>query len=86
MEHAIRNNVTSEKIEKWFTTKAIYTSCHDVISKILMFDVDGDKALVVQDDTLISVAKRNMKGIVPLFYDMKKAKCEIYPLLSVMSL
>lgn len=77
MEHAIRNNVTSEKIEKWFTTKAIYTSCHDVISKILMFDVDGDKALVVQDDTLILVAKRNMKGIVPLFYDMKKAKCEI---------
>lgn len=76
MEHAIRNNVTSDIIEKWFTTKAIYTSCHDVISKILMFDVDGDKALVVQDKTLIDVAKRNMTGIVPLFYDMKKAKCE----------
>lgn len=77
MEHAIRNNHTSDKIEKWFTTRAIYTSCHDIISKILMFDVDGDKALVVQDSTLISVAKRNMNGIVPLFYDMKKAKCEL---------
>lgn len=76
MEHAIRNNVTSDIIEKWFITNAIYTSCHDVISKILMFDVDGDKALVVQDKTLINVAKRNMTGIVPLFYDMKKAKCE----------
>lgn len=77
MEHAIRNNVTSDIIEKWFTTKAIYTSCHDVISKILMFDVDGDKALVVQDKTLIDVAKRNMANIVPLFYDMKKANCEL---------
>lgn len=77
MEHAIRNNVTTDKLEKWFTTKAIYTSCHDVISKILMFDVDGDKALVVQDKTLIEIAKRNMVGIVPLFYDMKKAKCEL---------
>ena len=77
MEHAIRNNDTSDKIEKWFTTKAIYTSCHDIISKILMFDVDGDKSLVVQDDTLITVAKRNMNNIVPLFYDMKKAKSEL---------
>lgn len=77
MEHAIRANVTSEEIERWFTTKAVYTSCHDVISKILMFDVDGDKSLVIQDETLITVAKRNMKGIVPLFYDMKKAKSEI---------
>ena len=77
MEHAIRNNCTSDKIEKWFTTKAVYTSCHDIISKILMFDVDGDKSLVIQDDTLISVAKRNMSDIVPLFYDMEKAKSEL---------
>lgn len=77
MEHAIRNNTTSCDIEKWFTTKAVYTSCHDIISKILMFDVDGDKALVVQDKTLCSVAKRNMSNIVPLYYDMKKASCEL---------
>lgn len=35
---------------------------------------DGDKALVVQDRTLTAIAKRNMKGIVPLYYEMKKAK------------
>lgn len=35
--------------------------------------VDGDKSLVVADETLIKVAKRNMKGIVPLYYNMKKA-------------
>ena len=31
MEHAIRNNVTSEKIEKWFNKKATYTSFNDVL-------------------------------------------------------
>ena len=35
---------------------------------------DGDKALVVQDRTLTSIAKRNMKDIVPLYYNMRKAK------------
>ncbi len=35
---------------------------------------DGDKALVVKDRTLTTVAKRNMKDIVPLAYDLKKAK------------
>lgn len=37
--------------------------------------VDGDKALVVTDKTLISVAERNIKkfDIVPLYYNMKKA-------------
>lgn len=79
-EHAVRTNLAckkfserKEKIEEWFTTGAIYTSCHDLISRILQFDVDGDKALVVADRTLVSVAKRNMTGIVPLYYDMKKA-------------
>ena len=35
---------------------------------------DGDKSLVVKDKTLTSVAKRNMHDIVPLAYDLKKAK------------
>lgn len=35
---------------------------------------DGDKALVVKDRTLSTVAKRNMQDIVPLAYDLKKAK------------
>lgn len=43
-EHAIRKNVAfrgcerQEDVSKWFTTDAIYTSCHDLISKILQFD------------------------------------------------
>ena len=80
-EHAIRNNVAwygagerQQQLREWFTTDAIYTSCHDLISKILQFDVDGDKALVVADPTIIQVAERNMKDIVPLYYNMKKAQ------------
>lgn len=38
---------------------------------------DGDKSLVVKDRTLTTVAKRNMTGIVPLSYDLKKAKPDI---------
>lgn len=78
-EHAIRINMASRKyatqqMKKYFDTHAIYTSCHDLISRILQFDVDGDKLLVVSDKTLIKVAKRNMNDIVPLYYIMKKAK------------
>lgn len=62
-----------EMIREWFGTDAIYTSCHDLISKILQFDVDGDKSLVVADDTIVPIAERNMIGIVPLYYNMKKA-------------
>ena len=79
MEHAVRDNAAYRGIEiydKWFDTSAVYTSCHDLISKILQFDVDGDKSLVVADKTLIKVAERNLKkfDIVPLYYNMRKAE------------
>ena len=35
---------------------------------------DGDTLLVVADKTIIEVAERNMQGIVPLYYEMKKAE------------
>ena len=80
-EHAVRKNIAwfkygerQQKLREWFCTDAIYTSCHDLISKILQFDVDGDKSLVVADKTIISVAEKNMDDIVPLYYNMKKAE------------
>ncbi|WP_425455769.1 hypothetical protein [Brevibacillus gelatini] len=76
-EHAVRKNVVDKEKGRWFITKGLYTSCHDPISKILMFDNDGDKALVCADHALISVAERNMQGIVPLQYNMAKAAPEI---------
>ena len=79
-EHAVRFNVAnkvyeerSKKIREWFTTDGIYTSTHDLISRILQFDVDGDRGLIVADPFFVSIAERNMNGIVPLFYNMKKA-------------
>lgn len=75
-EHAIRNNRVDKENSRWFITKGLYTSCHDDISKILMFDVDGDKSLVCSDKTLIKVAERNMKDIVPLYYNMTKSAAE----------
>lgn len=45
MEHAVRKNVAcnsyrdrQQQIQEWFDTKAVYTSCHDLISKVLQFD------------------------------------------------
>lgn len=74
-EHAVRINKRNELTDKWLgQTKCVYFSCHDMISRILQQDFDGDIALVVKDKTLTAVAKRNMKGIVPLSYDLKKAR------------
>lgn len=80
-EHAIRFNVANEVygdrskyIREWFTTDGIYASTHDLISKILMYDVDGDKSLVVADKDFVRIAERNMNGIVPLYYNMRKAE------------
>lgn len=80
-EHAVRHNVASEtdtgraeKLEEWFLTDGLYASTHDLISKLLMYDVDGDKALVAADPELIEIAERNMKDIVPLYYNMRKAQ------------
>ena len=57
-------------------TNAIYISSHDLISRIVQCDFDGDKLLVTNNPTLVSIAERNMNGIVPLFYNMRKAAAE----------
>lgn len=75
-EHALRNNIIDTEKMKWFKTDAIYTSSYDLISKILQFDVDGDKSLVIADNDFNSIVERNMinYNAVPLYYEMKKAK------------
>lgn len=73
-EHAIRTIVKNEELKKWFITQGMYSSVHDPISRILQFDNDGDKILAIQNETFIEVAKRNMKGIVPLYYEMGVAE------------
>lgn len=75
-EHAIRKNVVNDEKGKWFITNGLYTSCHDLISKILQFDVDGDKSLIIAQSDFVKIAERNMKDIVPLYYQMKTANKE----------
>lgn len=77
LEHPVRKNIIDDEINKWFVTNGLYTSCHDLISKTLQFDVDGDKSLVCADKTIVEVAERSMKDIVPLYYEMKKAGVEL---------
>lgn len=82
IEHAIRKNVCGKKyrnqrLSEWFNTDAIYTSTHDPISRILQFDVDGDRLLVLAQEKLITLAEKCMEGVNPLYYEMKKANAEI---------
>lgn len=74
-EWPIRVNKRNEETERWFGgTKCVYTSCHDLISRIVQLDWDGDKLLIIKDRLLTKVAKRNMENIVPLAYNLQKAK------------
>ena len=72
-EHPVRKQNINKDTLKWFCTDGVYTSCQDLISKVLQFDVDGDRSLCVADSTIIECAKRHMEGVVPLYYNMQKA-------------
>lgn len=81
IEHAVRKNVCSkkyrnQKLSDWFNTDAIYTSTYDLISRILQFDVDGDRLLVISQKRIIDIAKRVTTGVNPIYYEMKKASAE----------
>lgn len=66
-EHAIRQITHDPAIYDWFYTGGVYTSCHDLISRILQFDVDGDQLNVVVDPIIVGAAKRNIEkfNVVP---------------------
>jgi hypothetical protein len=37
-EHCVRKNRNDDETKEWFVTKCLYTSCHDLISKIVALD------------------------------------------------
>lgn len=76
IEYCIKKNTINDETKKWFITNGIYMSSHDLMSKIIMNDWDGDQCLVCDDQTLISVGGRVSRNVVPIFYDMHKAKSE----------
>ncbi|WP_432408621.1 hypothetical protein [Wukongibacter sp. M2B1] len=81
-EHCIRKNVEiDENYREYFKignsrNLGVYTSVKDDISIRLMFDVDGDKALIVQDDYFNNIVKRNVKDTKPLHYKLGKAPAQ----------
>lgn len=78
MEWTVRKMNTFAEVRKWFISGGIYTSCHDLISRVLQFDNDGDQLNTISDPLLIKVAKRNLEKyhVLPLFYDLGKASAE----------
>ncbi|KYG34927.1 hypothetical protein [Alkalihalobacillus trypoxylicola] len=76
-EHSINVNKVNKDIKEWFVTNCIYTSVESLISQLLMFDVDGDEALIVSDEKWINIVERNIKGVVPLQYSLKSAQPDI---------
>lgn len=77
LEHCVRKNIKDKRHMRWFVGKGVYTSTHDMISKQLFFDVDGDIGLVIENDKLVEVAKDTMKDIVPLDFRLEKAEAQI---------
>lgn len=68
VEHGIRNLVkgdTLEKCKEWFNDFDTIVSSHDLLCRLLMFDVDGDECLLTPNKTIIECVPDD---IIPLYY------------------
>lgn len=76
--HCIRKNSKNERTRIWAKSDGIYVGMKDTMSKLLMYDNDGDKLLVHNNKTIIKCAKafQSKYGMIPNFYDMPKASPE----------
>lgn len=70
-EHGIRKVLQSKECEEWFYGADTIVSSHDLISKVLQADWDGDHICLVHDKAFMDVLDRDK---YPLFYDMTKAE------------
>lgn len=73
-EHGVRKVLKSEECKKWFVGNDTIVSCHDLISKVLQADWDGDHICNVHDKAFLDVLNQNT---YPLYYEMEKAQAEI---------
>ena len=80
LDHAqcIRKNSKNDNTRTWTKSDGIYVGMKDTMSKILMYDNDGDKLLVHNNKTIIKCAKafQSKYGMIPNSYDMPKASPE----------
>ena len=68
VEHGIRKLVKNDVLEKckeWFNDLDTVVSSHDLLCRLLMFDVDGDEILLTPNKTIIECVPDD---IVPLYY------------------
>lgn len=77
--HCIRKNQKNDSTKKWVKSAGVYIGMKDTMSKLLMYDNDGDKLLVHNNKTIIKCAKQfqSKHGMIPNYYDMPKANPEI---------
>lgn len=77
--HCIRRNSKNDKTRTWAKSNGIYVGMKDTMSKLLMYDNDGDKLLVHNNKTIIKCAKAFQRkyGMIPNSYDMPKASPEL---------
>lgn len=73
--HCIRKNKVNEDTKYWTKSNGVYIGVKDIMSKLLMYDNDGDKLLVHRNKTIIDCAKRfqDKYGMIPNYYEMPKA-------------
>lgn len=76
-EYPKRKLVKSDECKKWFGGMESDTvvSCHDLISKSLQCDWDGDEVLISADENLYCAAETLPDE--PLYYEMQKAEAQI---------
>lgn len=76
-EYGKRGLHKSDECKKWFEYMESDTivSCHDLLSKTLQMDWDGDEILVSDDIALYELAKE--LPVEPLYYEMPQAKSQM---------
>ena len=70
-EHGIRQLEKSDECKRWFSGMDTVISTHDLLTKVIQCDVDGDECLTTPDRTFIDLLDRDK---LPLYYEMKKAE------------
>lgn len=73
--HCIRNNQIDGDSKKWIKSSGVYIGIKDIMSKLLMYDNDGDKLLLHNNKTIIKCAKsfQEKYKMIPNYFEMPKA-------------
>ena len=69
-EHGIRSLIKSEECKEWFSGDDIVVSTHDLLTKTLQADVDGDHMFVISDSAFLDCLGEQK---APLYYQMGSA-------------